>query len=195
MERRQREGSTRASELLQATAAAMALPAVASLWEDLVSSLGRALGVDWAFVGESLLGKNNVIQTLAAWHRGKIVPNFEYTFERSAEDDVLSQDVCLYTCEVQKHLSNPWLQQENAQAFGRVSLPGPLGGVRGLLAIAHSQPLEDADMIEAVLRIFGFRAGMELERWRADEHFYRKLLEIAQESPPSYTKFIRSSTA
>jgi hypothetical protein len=174
--------TTMPDEFLQVAAAAMALPTVASMWEDLVSHLGRALRVDWIFIAELPPAPGVAVNTLAAWHEGKIVSNFRFPVELTAEDDRLVGDVCLCTCDAQEHLPHAWLEQIKAQAFGRVSLRDSFGRARGVLVIAHSQRLENGDRINALLRIFAFKAATELERALEDEYLYRELLEAAQGS-------------
>jgi two-component system, sensor histidine kinase and response regulator len=184
MKRTQEAGRINPGQLLVKAATALTLPTTATMWEDLVSVLGSSLNVDWILLVELPVARNTVAHTLAAWHRGKIVPSFDYAFERLPEDDALTRDICLYSNTAQKELPNAWLKQVQAKAFGRASLFDSLGRLRGLLVIAHSQPLQDADGVEAVLRIFAFRAATELERALADEHFYHELLEDARVSRP-----------
>jgi hypothetical protein len=184
MRQQPQRGPMNASELLQRAAAAMALPALGTIWEDLVSALGRALRVDWVLLGELPSGQDIVVQTLAVWHRGKIVPNFKYHYERIPEDDVLSHDLCLYPGAAQSRLPNAWLKQVRAQVFGRASLLDSLGRTRGILAIAHGRPLEHANLIEAALRVFAFKAAAELDRGLADEHLFLEFRETVQRSRP-----------
>lgn len=169
-----------AGELLQRAAAAMLLPALAGFWQDLVSSLGGALNTDWALVGQLPSEQNCIVQTLAVWHGGKIVPNFDFHLERIPEDDMLSCDICLFPSAAQKCLPHPWLQQIGAEAFARASLFDSLGRLRGILAVAHSQPLKHGNLVEAVLRIFAFRATTELDRGVADEALIRELQKTVQ---------------
>jgi len=182
MRPRRQPARTNAGELLKKAAVAVTLPATAKIWQDLVSVLGSSLGVDWAFLAEIKTSEKPIAKTLTAWHRGNIVPNFDYPFERLPEDDALSQDICLFPDAAQKQLPNAWLKQIKAKAFGRASLFDSLGRLRGILVIAHSQPLQDPDRIGALLRIFAFRAAAELEHVLPDDRLYDELLENARES-------------
>ena len=180
MIRLSQNGPMNACEFLPRTAAGMALPALGDPWEDLVSSLGCALRVDWAFLGH-LSSDQDVVRTWAAWHRGKMVPNFAYRFERIPEDDdALSRDIWFYSNSVQERLPNAWLKKVRAQAFGRASLLDSLGHTRAILAVAHTQPLEPANLVEAVLRMFALRAATELERGLPDEYLIRELRVTTQ---------------
>jgi GAF domain-containing protein len=171
-------------EMFEKAAAALTVPVTGTVWQDLVSSLGHALNVDWTLLVELPPGGESAAHTLAAWHQGKIVSNFEYPFERLPEDDAMSLETCLYPSAAQTYLPNSWLKEVKAEAFGRASLFDSLGRLRGILVIAHSQPRQDADRIEAVLRVFAFKAATELERALADEQLYRELLGDTRKSRP-----------
>jgi hypothetical protein len=172
----ERRGQMNSYELLHKAADALELAATGSIWDDLVSHMGRALNVDWAFVAKLLPDTDTTLRTLAAWHRGKLIQNFEYQLDVPFED-LRPQDVCLRISDARKHLRNAWLKRVRAEAFGQIKLIGSLGQARGILGIAHPQPLERAHGIESTLRIFAFKATVELERELADERFYRQLLE------------------
>jgi hypothetical protein len=182
MKRVENERTANADELLRKAAIALALPAVASIWEDLVSHLGRAIDVDWVVIGELPPGGAAVVKTLAAWHQGKLLPNFEFPLE--PRDELLSRDVCLCNGNLEEEVPKAWLEEVKPRAFGRVSLRDSLGRVRGLLIVAHSEPFENPDRVEAVVRIFAFKAATELERALEDETLYREVLENAQGSQP-----------
>ena len=184
MKRRREPARTNPGELLKKAAVALTLPATAKIWQDLVSLLGTSLTVDWAFLAEIKPGEKPIAQTLAAWHRGNLIPTVEYPFERLPEDDPFSRDICWYPSAAHKRLPNAWLKQVRAEGFGRASLFDSLGRLRGLLVIAHSQPLQGLDRIEALVRIIAFRAAADLERLLPDEHFYKELLEDARVSRP-----------
>ena len=77
-------------------------------------------------------------------------------------------------------LQNVWLKRVRAKSFGQVKLVGSLGQTWGALGFAHSKALESADLAEAMLRIYGYRAAAELERELADERFYTDLLDALQ---------------
>jgi len=163
-------------ELLRKAAEALELVPIESVWDDLVTHLGHTLNVDWAFVSKLLPGTETKLQTLAAWHRGRPVQDFEYQLT-APFDDTPAQDLCVHVRDARNHVPNSWLKRVKAESFGQIKLIGSLGQVRGLLGIAHSQPLERADLVEAVLRIYAFKAVIELERELADERFCRQLLD------------------
>lgn len=165
-----------ADELLHSAADAVALSASSNLWEDLASCLGLALRVDWVVVGQLLSSETPKTRTLAAWHGGKAVRDFEYEVEREKVNDLQRKRLWLYPSGARKHLRSAWLEEAHAESYGEVTLIDSLGQPRGILAIAHSQPFNDVTHVEWMLRIIAFKAAVELERELADNHLYRELL-------------------
>jgi hypothetical protein len=163
-------------ESLRKAAEALELPPLASIWADLVSHLGRTLNIDWAFVAKLLPGAETKLETLAAWHRGHSVRDLDYQLTVPI-DDPLTLDVCVHACNARKHVQSAWLKRVKAESFGQIKLVGSFGQTRGVLAIAHGQALERPDRIESMLRIYGLKATVELERQLADERFYSQLLD------------------
>jgi hypothetical protein len=167
------------NELLREAADALELVSAGSIWDDLVAHFGRALGVDSVLIGRFLPGSETKLRTLAAWHRGRAIAGFEY--ELPVPFDVLpAQDSRLYVSDVPDHFQSVWLKRVRAKSFGQIKLLGSLGQTWGALGFAHSKALECADQAEAMLRIFGYRAAVELERELADERFYTELLNTLQ---------------
>jgi hypothetical protein len=163
-------------DLLREAADALELAPSADIWDALVSHLGRALNVDWVFAAQLSPHTETKLRTLAAWHRGKPIQNFEYELSVSL-DDLLPQDISIHVSGAWRHVQNAWLKRVKAEVFGQIKLIGSAGQTRGMLAVAHSEPLQSAQHIESLLRIFAFKATVELERELLDERFYRELLE------------------
>jgi hypothetical protein len=165
--------------LLRKAAEALELSPIESFWDDLVSHLGRTLSVDWVFVAKLLPGTETRLQTLAAWHRGHPVQDFDSEFIVPF-DKPLANGVSVHIREARDHVQHAWLKRVRAEAFGQVKLISPLGQARGLITIAHSRPLERASEIESLLRIYAFKAVVELERECAYDRFYSQLLNTLQ---------------
>ncbi|MFL6415159.1 MAG: hypothetical protein ACJ74Y_05750 [Bryobacteraceae bacterium] len=177
------EQAINGDELLRKAAEALQLVPATSIWDDLVSHLGRTLNVDWVFIAKLLPGAETKLRTLAAWNRGHPVEGLDYQLDVPFDDPSMP-NLCVYVSNARKHVQNPWLKLVKAQAFGQIRLIGRLGQARGMLAIAHDQALERSDLVEAILRIYAFKAIVELERELADERFYSQLLDTLQRPAP-----------
>jgi hypothetical protein len=163
-------------DLLRKAADALELAPSADTWDALVSHLGRALNVDWVFVTRLLPDTETKLRTLAAWHKGKPIQDFEYQLSVSL-DDLLPQGISVHVRDAWRHVQNAWLKRVKAEVFGQIKLKGSVGQTRGMLAVAHPEALQSAQQIESMLRIFAFKATVELERELLDERFYCELLE------------------
>lgn len=165
------------NDLLLSVADAVTMNPSAGFWEELMACLARALNVDWALVGRFIPGQQKIVRTLAAWHRGKIVPNFNFQIERDAESNLRSGSVRVYPRQANRQLRSAWLKKTRAEAFAEITVLDFLGVSLGILAVAHSQKIEETGQVQSVLRIFAFKAAVELERELADERLYGELLQ------------------
>lgn len=148
-----------------------------NIWQNLVTELAGAIHVDWVLVGKLLPGSQTMARTLAVCHRQKIVENFDYSTDPNPPRILQSGDIDLYTSAASSQLRRPWVRRVRAEAFGEVTLIDSLGQARGILAFAHPEPLEHEDLIAPALKIFAFKAAVELEREIRDNSLYGELLE------------------
>jgi hypothetical protein len=164
-----------AGKLLQQAAAVVGMSTSANIWQDLANALAKALRVDWVFVGKFSSASPVAARTLAVCHVGSIVENFDYEVESSA-GNLHPGEMRIYGSKAVDHVRSEWVKQVQAEAFGEITLINSLGQAEGILAFAHSQPLEREDLIGPVLQIFAFKAAVELEHELSDNRFYRELL-------------------
>jgi hypothetical protein len=164
------------AELLLKAADALHLAPAQSIWTELVSHLARALAVDWVFIAKFLPASETKGRTLAAWYRGRPAEDFEYELNNQF-NDLGAQAAVVYASGAGGHVHNAWLKRARAEAYGHVKLVGSLGQAWGVLALAHSAALESPSKVEAMLRIYAFKASVELEREIGDERFYGQLVQ------------------
>lgn len=181
--------------LLRAAADVLELAPRETIWADLVSGFSRTLGIDWVFVAKFLAGSEMKLRTLAASRRGRPVENFEYELT-APFDGSPAQATRIYPTEAGKYLQNAWIERVKAESFGEIRLVGRLGQAWGVLAVAHSRTLESPAQVDAMLRIYAFKATVELEREDADERFYSQLLDglkVQGSDSSLYAKLISSN--
>ena len=173
----EQRGKRDPDELLQKTAAAITLTASPVFWETFVSCLADALNVDWALVGKLVAGQQRHARTLAAWHRDRITPNFEYQCETDPESNLQFGSMRVHLDGGHKQFRSTWLKRVQPERFGEVFLVDSIGRACGVLAIAHREQFVHTELMEPALQIFAFKAAIELERELADADSYRDLLQ------------------
>ena len=137
----------------------------------LVQHLTKALGVDYAFIGE-LAGKDaEEVKTIAVCADNQIVDNIEYSLLHTPCKNVIKQGKpCCYPRGIQAHFPlAPLLVQMEVDSYIATPLLDSTGCVLGVLGVMDRKPLENIQLAESLLTIFATRAVAELERKRAEE--------------------------
>ncbi|HEY9848236.1 MAG TPA: ATP-binding protein [Leptolyngbyaceae cyanobacterium] len=142
----------------------------------LVQHLSKALGVDYAVIGE-IAGKEQKISTLALCAGGEIVENIDYLLLNTPCEQVINQrKLCCYPHSLQMQFpGNALLTQMQAQSYIATPLLDSTGCVLGVLGVLHRKPFDNLQLAESLLTIFATRATAELERKRAEEERSRLL--------------------
>jgi signal transduction histidine kinase/ActR/RegA family two-component response regulator len=138
----------------------------------LVQHLSKALGVDYAFIGE-LVGKDEEekIKTISLYAQGEIQENIEYPLLNTPCENVIRQGkLCSYPRNLQAQFpDDEWLAQMKIDSYVATPLLDSKGCVLGLLGVMDRKPLENVQLVESLLTIFATRAVTELERQRTEE--------------------------
>ena len=144
-------------------------------FDALARHLADALGVDGAWVTE-YLEKENRLRAFSFWFRDRYVSDYEYDI-RGTPCEAVIRNKCLV--HYPENIIALFPEDPDLPAFGAVSYMGaPLvdgdGAVLGHLAVLDTKPLRLIPRVEALFRIFGARAGAELQRLRSEELIRRK---------------------
>ena len=171
----------------------------------LVRNLAAALGVEYAFVSEFRVDRSKV-RTLAFWARDHFKDNFEYAISDTPCEKVLAGE--LYHCSEKVAERFPLHKQDleglGVESYLAIPVTSANGKVLGHLAVMdrHRMDLEQLDL--SVFKIFGARAGAELERTHMDAMLKdneERLRDLFEEAPIAYvhegldSKFIRANRA
>jgi len=141
-----------------------------AFFDTLSAELVKALEVDYVFIGERL-NDNPHIHLIAIRDREGAAPLFDYTLEGTVSAEVLQDGFCLHPRDVQQHFpDDPGLKIGNIQSYCGIELMGSDQRSLGLMAVMHSQPFEEPQLVEYLLRIFATRAATELERQIQQKH-------------------------
>lgn len=135
-------------------------------FSSLVRHLAMAFGVRFAFVSEL---RGSVVKTLAYWEDGDWSVNFEYDVEGTPCQYVFENGLAYYPANVQELFPEDfWLKKNRIESYLAVPLYDPKWNAIGHLGLMDDKPMKEDPYRESILRIFGARAGAELERRQAE---------------------------
>ncbi|MCA9500596.1 MAG: sigma 54-interacting transcriptional regulator [Nitrospira sp.] len=171
-------------------------------FQALARNLAKALGVRYAFVGQLMAGASRV-RTLAFWNGEAIIENFEYDLEHTPCQQVLAGEVCHFPERVQQLFPHEkGLVDLGAESYLAIPLLNQSGDVLGHLAALDVRPMPMDARLLPLFRIFGARAGAELERQNIHARLAEseeQLRDLFDEAPIAYvnegldSRFIRAN--
>ncbi len=152
-------------------------------FRSLVKALSYALGLKYAFVGELTSKQLRSVQVLAVWANNDFADNFEYNLAGTPCENVIERKMCFHTNNAQERFPQDVLLKElGVESYFGVPLFDTFEQPLGLLAVMHSEPVEDISKIESILKIFAARASSELERIRTEREL-TNLAKFPSENP------------
>jgi len=176
----------------------------AEFFHSLVKNLAEALQAKYAFVSKFVEGNRTRVQTLAFWKGDGFLDNFEYDLPHTPCERVLAGEVCLFPEKVQdlfpQHRED--LARLGVESYLAIPVSDRSGAVMGHLAVMDTKPMHDDPRVLSVFKIFGVRAGAELERERMDAQLKEneeRLRDLFDEAPIAYvnegldSRFIRAN--
>ncbi|MBP0018834.1 MAG: PAS domain S-box protein [Cyanobacteria bacterium SBLK] len=137
-----------------------------------VKSLALALEVSHVLVAEIEYREERAIaNAIAFWTETDFGDNFQYDLSATPCYNVFeSGSLCRYNNAVQSHFpDDPYLAPLNAESYVGIPLVDSQETVVGLIAVLHTEPLEDSEIQSSILEIFAARAGAEIERLRSEK--------------------------
>ena len=158
-----------------------------AFFELLVADLASALRTDRAFIGLRMPGEPDRIKTIAAHVNGQLVENFEYLSIGAPCECTLAGDLCVFTSGIQARFpKDVALAEKGWDSYAGAPLRDAAGNAIGVLAVMHSAPLGNPDLVKSLLQVFSERASAELERKRAEAELRsseQRFSTIFQSSP------------
>ena len=160
-------------------------------FNSLVQSLAEALQTKYAFVSKLVEGNRLRVRTLAFWKGDGFLDNFEYALPHTPCERVLAGEVCLFPEKVQdlfpEHRED--LAKLGVESYLAIPVSDRSGTVMGHLAVMDIKPMHEDPRVLSVFKIFGVRAGAELERERMDVQIKEneeRLRDLFDEAPIAY---------
>jgi len=168
--RHRAQRTVNAAHALQRAARALSHAGGPGLFEDLVHELSKLLGCDAAFVAAYADQGGSRMKTLAAMLDGRTLRNFEYVLEGSPCATVLGREFHLKRSGVRPQFPPSSLfGAKGMDSYAAWPMNDSQGLPLGMLVAMSRTPIEDAELAEALLRIFAARITAEIERQRADD--------------------------
>ena len=135
-------------------------------FEELVTHLGDALGVTYALCGAVASNDDRMIETVALYDHGGIVPNVQYNLDGAPCNDVVGHQFCYFANGIQEQFPEDiMLQDLNVESYAGISLWASDGKTPlGIITVLHDEPMVDEEFVRTLLQIVAVRAGAELER-------------------------------
>jgi len=146
------------------------LPVDQHFFSQLAKIIGDALDVDFAIISQISNNNSDVIESVAAYNRGKLLDPFQCFITGSPCEKVLGQQLRSYPENVQQLFPNfNLLKDLNAQGYVGTPLFDSNGDALGVLGVISQQPLKNIAQIEPLLLAFSNRVSYEVERQRSED--------------------------
>jgi len=137
--------------------------------DELVGSLTKILGVDYALVSQLVSPDTSCGHTLSYFADGKKTDNFEYDLAGGPCMNVQSREACTFNGNVQQIFpEDSGLKERGVEAYIGIPLLSSSDAPIGIIAVMNRTPLDDVESVRDVLQLFAARAANELD-WRQRE--------------------------
>ncbi|MGE5731812.1 MAG: PAS domain-containing protein, partial [Gemmatimonas sp.] len=177
----------RSEDALRAAALAVSSAEGEGVFGELVRYLAEILDVDVAMIAVHTDRDRGRMRTLAACLDGKALANFEYALAGSPCRHVVGRAFRFCGDGVNPEFPRGTLFAEKGMnSYAALPLNDSSGQPLGLIATMDRDPMRDAALAEAMLKIFAMRAVAEIERTRAEaalrtsEANYRAIFEASE---------------
>jgi PAS domain S-box-containing protein len=148
-------------------------------FSSLVLNLSRTLGVDYAFVAESM--ENRHLRMIAVAADGAPAEPIVYAMADTPCETVVGSSLCWFPSGVQRlYPKDELLVAMGVQSYAGIPLHDSAGRAIGLLTIMNRGELPRLRSEEAALEVYAVRAAAELERRQAESALVRLAAEWKQ---------------
>ncbi len=144
----------------------------------LAQHLGQSLDLNFVFISR-ITEKDRRSQTVASYHKGAAVENFEYGLQGTPCNEALSKIFYCVSKGVRERFPQaPLLEKFDAESFIGATLWGFDGKPIGLIGGIGQTPLANTKMAESIMKLVSLRAASELERTQAAKVLQQKNQEL-----------------
>ncbi len=140
-----------------------------AFFEALVVHLAKALEVRCAYVYEIVERGLSKTHPIKGWNGSQIVSGEIFDLKDTPAEEILCGMYSYYPERARTTFPHiPSLQEMNIEGFAAVPFYDTSGKLMGHLSIMSENPLTDSERVLSILRLFGARAGAELERQKTE---------------------------
>ncbi len=162
-----------------------------AFFQTLVEKLSVRLGAEHAFIGKLDEGNRHRIKVVAAFSKGKHIPNFEYDLLGTPCANVLTGKPCCFLKNVRHQFpKDDLLNEMKVESYIGTPLYDSGGHPMGLLVVMDGKPIRSRHLAESMLQIFALRAAAELERLRNEKAILRMAYFDALTDLPNQRMFL-----
>lgn len=171
----------RAAEHRRALVAGTAGATGQHFFRSLVKHLARALDARCALVAELTGPDHDRLTVLSAWDKDDHVRLGDVSLSQTIIADAIEGGLRFFDGELARKFSGDALLADlDVSSCAAISLQDAAGRAIGILAVASGRPLRVDDDLVSTLRVFGARAGVEIERIRGEREVRRFQQELEQ---------------
>ncbi len=159
-------------------------------YRSLVEQLARAFDVPYVVVAafEDLEAKK--VNTLAVWNDGVLKENFVYEIAGTPCEETMSDNLCFYPDDIKAHFPEAELLAAwNVKSYLGMPLFDSEKKLLGQLFLLDTKPMEENHDLQAILKVFASRAGVEIERQRLLTSF-KQAKELAEAAAEAKGEFL-----
>lgn len=158
-----------------------------NFFREMVNHLGNSLKVEFATCGVITADQLNLVESVAFFSHGEIIPNVRYSTDGAPCANIVGQKFCGYSSGVAELFPEDiFLVDKGIASYAGIPLWASDRTPLGIINIMSESPLENLDMIRTVMQILAVRTGAELERFQ--------VLEKLRESERRFVDFASVSS-
>lgn len=160
----------RAEELVLNIARGVSAATGEQFLRSLVKHLADMFQADLVFIGELEHTYPKRIRTIAVYANGAEAADFAYNLAQTPCKNVVGRTLTSYPSGVRQRFPKAKLLADmDIEGYVGTPLFDSSGRELGLLGLLYREPINDLNLVESTLQIFGVRAAAELERKQTEE--------------------------
>lgn len=140
-------------------------------FQSIAAFIAGELGTEYAIIGK-LDAERNMVKTIAAYGRGKIIDDIEYDLHGTPCNNVMGKQACFYPDKIQDSFPEDTLLADmKAESYAGIPLFASDGQPLGIIVTLGCKPMKRDERARCIslLQIFAARVSSELERKEAED--------------------------